>query len=333
VLGAIAALAAITSIAAAAIQEAQVTTRKFERLFQLRAALDSAEQRAVFTFLTASLVQDGISLSADQNSTAEGDVFGDLALKETPEAELWRYNGETLELDFSSPAIRVFAQYQDPEGLVSLNSAGPGQTEFLLKSAGVGPELAASLSARLADYVDADNARRFLGGERAEYRIARLAPPANSPIREWDELGMVMGWEPVLLDKGETLLQMATISPGGTAPRFAAMPKGMQDAYARTSDPPMIARNDMVEANYLASRVPSQSARFTISAISADGVIGLRRVIETERRTATPGPPFSRRLIEERSLSEEEVSGLERDVLSRLPMPASDSSLARRAPD
>jgi hypothetical protein len=333
VLGAIAALAAIASIAALAIQDAQTTTRKFDRLFQLQRALDDAERQAVFVLLTSPLVNDGINLKVAVDSQPPTAATFDETPPETPEEDLWRYNGETLELQGNNPAIRLFVEYRDPEGLLSLNSVGPAQVEHLLKAVGVAAELAASLSAKLADYIDDDSSRRFLGGERAEYRLARLEAPADSPIRTLEELGMVMGWAPIVLEKREALLESTTIAFGGAAPRYAAMPATLQRVFEPTGDAPRINPGDVAELDFISSRAPSQKARFIITALSLDGATGLRRVIETERRTMTAGQPFARRLIEERPLSVEEVTGFEGNVFSQLPLPAPDGGVPRRAPD
>jgi hypothetical protein len=330
VLGAIAALAAIASIAASAIQQGQSTTRDFERLFIIRQALDSVEQQAAFIFLTARLVRDGIDLS-DGSLSAAGDRRSEPdELGAVPDADLWRYDGEVMEIVLGDPDLRAFVAYQDPEGLLALNTASEAHAEFLLRVLGVGADTAASLAAGLGDYVDADNSRRFRGGERSEYRLSQLDPPTNSPVRTWAELAMVKGWASVVQDRKDMLLDLSTMALGREAPRIPALPEAYRQALTTAANAPRPDPSDIEQSDLASSRTPSQRARFALSVVSIKSRSGLRRVIETERRTSRAGPPFSRLLVDERALTAEEIAGFERDAFARLDMSSPAGSLAGR---
>ena len=79
--------------------------------------------------------------------------------------------------------------------MLSLNKGTREQIAKVLRASGLGANASQKMAARILDYVDEDNSRQFLGGERADYRLRSQEPPTNEPLRNFEELARVLGWK------------------------------------------------------------------------------------------------------------------------------------------
>jgi type II secretory pathway component PulK len=112
----------------------------------------------------------------------------------------------------TAPALHV--ALQDEAGLFDLNNPDQSGLASLLRRSGAG-EAAPTLAATLADYVDGDDLVRDRGAERAEYRRAGLAPPADRALAtRWQALE-VLGWRAQLLDRSPAWDWLTAGSAGG----------------------------------------------------------------------------------------------------------------------
>jgi hypothetical protein len=89
----------------------------------------------------------------------------------------------------------VVVRLRDESGLFPINTTNTTLLRNLFESAGVGEDRAIGLADCLADWVDADNRRRAQGAEADAYGVPGL--PANRPLRSFDELRLVRGFDQV----------------------------------------------------------------------------------------------------------------------------------------
>lgn len=83
---------------------------------------------------------------------------------------------------------------EDEGGKVDLNTASDALIEALLKGAGASAAEAERLTARIADFRDADDTPRVGGGEAAAYKAAGMRNgPKNAEFESVEELDQVLG--------------------------------------------------------------------------------------------------------------------------------------------
>jgi type II secretory pathway component PulK len=114
---------------------------------------------------------------------------------------------------YKVPGTSAIVAIQDEAGLVNLNDPEERITAELLRLAGA-PQ-SRDLAARLADFVDADDARRLSGAESADYLRSGEPVPPNAALRDVRQSFAVLGWS-ALPDDAMRLVREngAALSPG-----------------------------------------------------------------------------------------------------------------------
>lgn len=85
-------------------------------------------------------------------------------------------------------------QLQDNRGLVNLNIISDDRLLRFLGVIDVPPDMRATLSDTLRDYIDADSLKRINGAEEPEYRALGLPPPRNENLLTPYEAKRIIGW-------------------------------------------------------------------------------------------------------------------------------------------
>lgn len=295
VLAFIAAFTFIILTTALTLEKSRDLASALQRQQELVAALDAAEAHATFLFITSRPVPNGVLLFPSARSAA--DVIVNADAEPVPEgATIWQADGETLV--FETEPYRVWANYRDSTGLVSLATGEQNIINLLLQGFDVNSNDAAILAARLKDYQDEDRVRRPLGGERADYRLRQRPLPSDSPIRNTAELGRVWGWEELdFVNDLEFLSNVtATMGTDRPVPRFAT--DRLKILLANLPGRDELATDILTQATSV-RLVPSDRARFILGAQDARSGDLKIRLVEIERKPTAASAPYARSLIAE----------------------------------
>jgi hypothetical protein len=302
VLAYIAAFTLVILIAAGSLERSRTIALSLDRSVRLSGALDETEALATFTFLTSPPVPGGLDMSG-RIVSAESVLLGldDTAPAEPSDpASIWSASGGAR-LASLGP-VRSWVIYQDVSGLVSLNTSDPDLLAGVLKRFDVRRDDAARMAATLADYEDDDHVRRPQGAERADYRLRKLAPPANAPIRSPAELGQVFGWQDFEHLSDLEFLSLVTPSPTQNQPRTQFAPAEIKALIAERRQGLTTADDPLTEA-IQTSLLPSNRARFIL--VAQDEPAGLYRVrlVEIQRQPTASARPYSRSLLSETTVT------------------------------
>lgn len=317
VLATIAILSLIAVLGANTLRDAQMNVRKLETHDRLGEALDNAEQVVLDTFLTATLVPDGLYLGP---RLTQHDTDLELGLIERGDAEdqsqEWSARGGLRRVDIGEVPVAV--EYRDATGLVSIYNGSQELVARVVRDGARSEGQAEQLAAKLADFMDMDDERQFSGGERADYRLARMAPPTNSPVRNWEELAAVLDWAEQPFFKDYSLLKYFTFFNGGSTPRMGAMTPALMQMLEDSRRRAREVEDPLTDTVAAISVFPSNRARFVLTAAAPGNAYGVRRVIETERSARAPDFPVSRRLVAEYMVPADELESLDLDGLPAL---------------
>ena len=189
--------------------------------------------------------------------------------------------------------------YRDARGLIALGDPLPGHVEALagaLFGESASPE---GLAAKLADYMDTDNRRRFAGGERADYRLRNMAPPGDGPLRDHREIYRVLGWRDAMdMAALERLRDLTTLNvSGGVNPYFAH--PDVAALLARNELSIISPGGDPIDEFAARDSRPSQVGRFRF--LTRVGASGLDRGVEIQRLPASAERPYRRTLVYDRA--------------------------------
>lgn len=296
VLAVVAILSLLTALGAEALMRSQGAIGEMADRNTLVWALDEAEAGATHVFLTRPMVSAGLDLSNRPVDEAELMMGEPLSEEGLDQADIWSATGGVRQAVIGDNVVEI--AYQDADGLISLNSADlPVLTAWLKSVIGDGEE-ARILSARIADYRDADSMRQFLGAERADYRLARLSPPSNSNLRSFEEIGHIFGFAQKRSLDREAFMYTTLFATSGM-PRKAGIPVQLLPILSAFTGNLTGYSDDLVETQLIDSRFPSERAQFVLTATSPNARFGLRRVVEIERTAGAADQPFTRRCVAE----------------------------------
>jgi len=153
-------------------------------------------------------------LSAKAEALAEGGIY--LAINEllAPSATVGvSADGSTRQLELE--AGRLDISIVDVTGRVDLNAAPPELIAGLFRAAGAEPDLAETLAGRIADWRDADEMPRPVGGEQAEYAAyERPVRIGNGPFLTADEIMRIPGMTADLWDRIANAVTVHSRRPG-----------------------------------------------------------------------------------------------------------------------
>ena len=279
-----------------AAREGQSLVRELEGRFEAERALLGTESRAVFALLTSPPVRGGIDLAAPASEEVP-DPFGGLA--EAPDGpSFWSAAGGQRR-DVTGAVVT----YRDASGLVSLNSQQPEEIEALLQGLGIGSDRSRRLAAKLLDYTDEDDRRRFMGAERPAYRLLQRPLPTNSPLRSVLEAYNVAEWaQEGRLWQDRTLLGYTTTQPRAYRVQAETASPQLREILNLDEEGGPGSQEEGVFA--VAPLGPSGRARLVLS---IDLPVGgenatmttrrLERAIEIERLPQAPDRPYHRHFL------------------------------------
>lgn len=238
VLGVILMLSVVTSITASYLSDSTDVMFSIEQRSRTERALDSAQSSIEYALFNATPIANGLDMSGSSSRLSN---FLGQGQEDLESQDLWRMNGEWRYVETNEGP--VYVRVWDASGLVSLNTGSAATIAILLESLGIDRADAEGLVAKLQDYYDLGNLRRFQGAERAEYRLNSLPPPTNRSVRHHSELFKILDWDEALSDVEMTeLIRYSTIQVGGSEVNMRFAPTRLreifsdQDARARQED-------------------------------------------------------------------------------------------------
>ena len=286
---AIALLSIITIAGYRAVSGAAVIVTSLQDNALDEQALFSAEAEATFTFLTGANAVGGILTGVKPGQGA--DPFGNAAATESLDANaLWRANGESRLMQNEQRSVTV--NYYDAAGFPPVFVLADNQIAALLLASGFKRDQAIEFAARIGDYQDGDDIRRFRGAERADYRLFGVSPPANSPLRTAGELASVLGFSDAApFASWDFLTENARFGGVGTVYSPSFGPEKISGIFSDES----ISELGPGGANEYAVNVvqPSDTARFLLTNRSRAGLTR-RRAVEIMRTAGAVDKPFRR---------------------------------------
>lgn len=293
VLVVIALLSFMTATSFTMLERSSAEFTRFVDRGRAEIALRSAEAEATYAYLTGAPTINGLSFPVETGEapTSLRDQI-DATRRSTrrdDEVPVWPGDGSWRRPTFSEP---VAISYRDGAGLFPIVGANEPMVALFLRRTGLPRDDAESIAAKIVDYVDADNVRRFRGGERSDYRLQLKPPPTNSPLRAAEELPQVLGFDRVPPAVRDRIRDNAT---------FLVYTQSMKPAVATPLIRPLVEaqESESTLSEFAAGdRFPGLVARFTLAA-EAGGAIMLR-VVDVQRNIGPSGPPLERLIVSER---------------------------------
>lgn len=260
--------------------------------------LASAEADTVFVFLTSAGVKGGIDTS--HTPWSMDDAIDGFDISRLADGAIWSAAGGQRLSEYSSGDVLV--QYRDVTGLVPINRDAPEMLLRLFKGLGLRSDDSKSAAAKLGDYTDKDNRRRFRGGERADYRLKFRPPPANAPLRTNEEMHRILDWDKLLSPlMYARLRKYTTLTTSTTYYRTAFLSPELAEILGLTelNEAARGLRRKKIDfLDYAVSTIemPTQQGRFIFSTPKIAGKI-IVRTVELERTPSAPGAPFQRTFV------------------------------------
>lgn len=295
-------IAGLSLIMAAAYRSVSLSSgvmRDLQANMNASQSLFSAEQQTLFIFLTGQATPLGLYLGEPINT--EEVVFDRFDFSTLQQDAVWFAGGG--ERRVNNPEGRVVVSYWDGSAFPSLARVTKETAEVIFEAIGLKRDDGAVLAARLADYQDKDNVRRFRGGERSDYRLAELNPPTNSPLRNFEELFSVLGVGDMLSHEQHIALrERLSFSPEYIELRKAFVDDDFDAVVDADRD------GEITDSSRLNDETPSRRARFKMTAYTSAGAHV--RVLEIYRSANGAGKPFRRYWIsEEKNANAKIMSG------------------------
>lgn len=290
----------VVSLGALALEKTQDNVGVIRDTMLLEQAMDDAEARAVFMFLTSRSVPYGITDNFS-GFDATAAILGDAPTGEDENLNLpvWRADGGVML--FERGSVLVTVEYRDVTGFISLNSTNQQVVAAMLESYGLRSEQAQTLAAQLGDFVDEDSLRRQRGAERADYRLRQRPEPTNSPLRSIAEARKVLDWDELDILEDPSFIENATTSVVPSMPRgiyASEQTRGWVDQAQLSS----FTMRDPLEEASGASLLPSARGRFTLRAVDRSTGAAVVRIVEVQRTVADISVPYVTETVMERAL-------------------------------
>lgn len=194
----------------------------------------------------------------------------------------WPADGYPRQISFAGSQITI--RLVDQRGKIPLLALDEGQVKHLFKLLKVPESRLDVVTDSFLDWTDQDDEVRPNGAEFAYYSRRHLHPP-NGPLQSFDELALVRGFDPALIER---LRAVATLHFGdGGFDRSRADPIAVAVLTSREDD-----STEAIEAE--------REAAGQRPAIEIDKADSAGRVVEVNVEAATPagGRSRLRRLIE-----------------------------------
>jgi len=305
-------LVSIAVLSLVALSSFQAITNASTYITQLRGGSDrawdllSAENEIIYAYIAGAPTLGGVYVGASAWETI-ANPLGEVESSGLAELDIWAANGGVRRVTPKPGRPEILVRYRAGSGLAPLNTLPQADLASVFISAGVSSAIAKQLAAKILDYRDEDNVRRFLGGERADYRLANLAAPANSPLRNLEELSWVLSVQSSLnSDQWRALTNYITTGDDNSAINKQFVHPHLQNLVI-DSHSGGIRNRDVVIETSASDLIPSDRGRFTIQVLDEDlGYFG--RIIEIKRTAAAVDKPFKRYWINDRTDTAIDVS-------------------------
>lgn len=186
----------------------------------------TAQARVAYYAVTEPTGADSLAIGARRLSVTEAAGLGPLASPAATPGEQAATTINKLRLDGSAWRLQggdterpVVVTLQDGAGLLNVNFMTFDQRRRLFAELGLSEPDQRRMAARLGDYIDTDSLLLTDGGEAEAYARAKLAPPANAPLRTIDELPGLLGWRELVDSRRWNALRPALTADatGGTS--------------------------------------------------------------------------------------------------------------------
>lgn len=243
--------------------------------------LQSAESDAVFTILTGNAVERGLDINPSSpvrlgNGFPAGDLNISLGLDsgiEYSDSDIWLANGTFRQA--TNPKGTVIVSLQDLSGLISLHDGKEEALSTILSHLDVESMAARSLVAKLKDYTDRDENRRFMGAESFDYKARKKTPPSNRPLRTYQEVNLILGWEEAIKKIDfQTFMDLTTLRLTGFL-KSSFLPNELRDLLGETPSP----SGTEFSSFFAGSEIPSGKYRVSFYVKNSRGAY-LKRAIE-----------------------------------------------------
>ncbi|PHS27960.1 MAG: hypothetical protein COA84_02900 [Robiginitomaculum sp.] len=260
--------------------------------------LATAEADTLYVFLTSAGVKGGIDTS-NTVWTAEEELDGFDASR-LSDGALWSAAGGGRVSKYASGEVSVI--YRDTSGLIPINQDAPEMMAMLFKGLGLGLNDRKAAAAKLADYIDQDNRRRFRGAERADYRLKRRPRPSNAPLRAYEELYQIIAWDDLLTPQmNKRLRDFTTLTTSSAYYRTKFLSSELAnilgvDGEGKANTTLRRQNIDIADLASLIDETPTLQGRFIFSTPKISGKI-IVRVVELEKSPNAPSGPFRRYFI------------------------------------
>ena len=314
-------LAIVTIIAAERLQNSTDVLSRMQDRSSHERLFATSEAEAVYSLLTGIVIDSAIDLNPLSPVETEFGLFSSagslLPERDAEEIERDLWSGQGGFRVSTQSEGDVYIELRDVGGLVSLYAGNEADTLHVLGFLGLSKNKARTLVAKLGDYTDADDNRRFKGAERADYRLRDKPPPTNSPLRNYNELAHVLGWQDMLnsIDIHE-LQKMTSLQPMGVVRREFATSELLKILGLDKDD--NVPKNSQFNFGDLEafSRTMSDTYRLTFWVKGLQGQYH-KRAIEIKRNANGIEKPFRRFWVYEATVLENAL-GLKQNSINEM---------------
>ena len=319
VLVVIAVLSIVTLIAADRLQRSVKALDTLQAQSRNEVLLASAESEALYSLMTGTTVEGGIDINPESLIRTEfgyigknGEILNEQDVRDVSEPDVWGASGEVRYSDVGQETQQnqrlVYVALQDLSGVISLSNGSEENLQQLFGSLGVSAEDARSLLAKLRDYSDADNNRTFRGAERADYRMKNKALPANSPLRNHEELSRILNWDSTLAEWDlSELKSLTTILPTNPLREIYLLPELSEIVEFSSGEEEQAGGIDFLEAISALSKDASNDTRL-IFWVEKEGGLYTKRVVDVKRTSASLDVPFRKYWVDETTVFNEDLA-------------------------
>jgi len=201
-----------------------VTSESGEEGYALLAAIATIAVFATIALTVLSGMQTGVMQANAEIERAHADAAADAGVQLALQGLLtenrafrWSIDGRARQMNFGDARLAI--RVEDQRGKVPLAALDEDQAKLLFEKLGLSGERLGIVIDSFLDWVDDDDDPRPNGAE-LDYYAARGIHPRNSAPLSIDELALVRGFDPALVER---LKQVATLhfGTGSFEPRHA----------------------------------------------------------------------------------------------------------------
>ena len=308
----IAVLSIVTMIAADRLQRSVKALDSLQAQSRVEVVMASAEAEALYSLMTGNTVEGGVDINPESLVKTEfgyigkdGRILNEQDVRDVSDPDVWGVNGQVRQSNQNQR--RVFVALQDLSGVLSLSNGSDENLGELFSYLGVSSEESRTLLAKLRDYSDSDNNRTFRGGERADYRMKDRSPPANSPLRNHEELSRILDWDDALPEWDiSEFKSLTTVLPTNPVRERYLLPELTGIVELSTGEEDNSGGADFLQAIASLSQDASNETRL-IFWVEKEGGLYTKRVVDVKRTSASIDVPFRKYWVDETTVFNEDL--------------------------